>query len=101
MRLRAETQRGETSIDVSGVAQQAAGVFAAYITARTIPPYAPYLKVHRVAGCVAFMGYALAAIPGSIWYKRAWSFTLKTIIDGLIYGMLTGGTFGWWYIRGH
>ena len=76
-------------------------VFAAYLTARTEPANAAYLQVHRVAGCAAFMGYALAAIPNSIWYKRSWGVTIKTMIDGLIYGMLTGGTFGWWYTRGH
>ena len=76
-------------------------VFAAYLTSRIMPANAAYLQVHRVAGCVAFTGYALASIPHSIWYKRAWSVTFKTLVDGLIYGMLTCGTFGWWYIRGH
>jgi hypothetical protein len=31
----------------------------------------------------------------SIWYQRAWSLTLKSTIDALIYGLLTGGIFGW------
>ena len=37
-----------------------------------------YLRVFQVAGCVAFTGYAL---------------------DGLLYGLLTGGTFGWLWPR--
>jgi hypothetical protein len=76
-------------------------VFAAYLASRTQPATATYLAVHRVAGCSAFMGYALAAIPNSIWYKRSWTVTAKTLFDGLIFGMLTGGTFGWWWVRGH
>jgi hypothetical protein len=49
----------------------------------------------RIAGTVAFAGYSLAYVPVSIWYSRKWSTTFKNIFDGLIYGLLTGGTFGW------
>jgi hypothetical protein len=31
----------------------------------------------------------------SIWYRRSWLLTFKTVVDGLIYALLTGGTFGW------
>jgi len=31
----------------------------------------------------------------SIWYRRAWSMTIKATVDGLIYALLTAGTFGW------
>ena len=37
----------------------------------------------------------LALWQDSIWYKKKWSTTVKNTIDGLIYGLLTGGTFGW------
>jgi hypothetical protein len=71
------------------------GVFAAYIAGRALGAGAEYLPVFRLAGCTAFVGYTLAQIPDSIWYKRSWGTTFKFIIDGLIYGLLTGGTFGW------
>ncbi len=70
-------------------------VFAAYIAGRALAPGASYLEVFRFAGCTAFAGYALALWQNSIWYKRAWSVTLKSTFDGLIYGLLTAGTFGW------
>ncbi|HEY2824350.1 MAG TPA: hypothetical protein VGI83_02290 [Gemmatimonadales bacterium] len=70
-------------------------VFAAYIASRTLVPGTPYLQVHRVAGCVAFVGYSLALWPQSIWYKKPWMTTAKMTVDGLIFGLLTGGTFGW------
>jgi hypothetical protein len=41
------------------------------------------------------MGYSLGVIPQSIWYKKAWSTTIKVVADGLVYGLLTAGTFGW------
>lgn len=74
-------------------------VFAAYIAGRALEPGAHYLAVFRFAGATAFVGYALAQWQDSIWYKRAWSTTIKNNIDGLIYGLLTAGTFGWLWPR--
>lgn len=71
------------------------GGFAAYITGRALGPGAEYLEVFRFAGCTAFIGYSLALWQNSIWYKIAWTTTLKSNIDGLVYGLLTGGAFGW------
>jgi hypothetical protein len=71
------------------------GVFAAYIAGRALGPEAPYLAVHRFAGATAFVGYSLALWQNTIWYKRHWLSTLKSNIDGLFYGLLTGGVFGW------
>lgn len=71
------------------------GIFAAYIAGRALAPGADYLAVFRLAGCTAFAGYALALWQYSIWYKRAWGTTLKSTFDGLVYALLTAGTFGW------
>jgi hypothetical protein len=71
------------------------GVFAAYIAGRALGPGAPYLSIFRFAGCTAFIGYGLAHLQRSIWYKQAWSTTLKNLFDALVYGLLTAGSFGW------
>ena len=71
------------------------GVFAAYIAGRALGPGAHYLAVFRFAGATAFIGYSLALWQDSIWYKKKISTTLKNTADGLVYGLLTGGTFGW------
>ena len=71
------------------------GIFAAYVAGRTLPAGTEYLRVFQIAGATAFTGYALAMIQMSIWYWRAWSLTAKAVFDGLIYALLTGGTFGW------
>lgn len=73
----------------------AVGLFAAYVAGRALAPGAQYLAVFRFAGSTAFVGYALALWQNSIWYKRAWSTTLKSTFDGLVYALLTAGTFGW------
>ncbi|MGI8782339.1 MAG: hypothetical protein ACR2L2_01620 [Acidobacteriota bacterium] len=77
----------------------AVGVFAAYIAGRALAPGARYLEVFRFAGCVAFIGYAVALWQNSIWYKRAWTTTLKSSMDSLVYALLTAGTFGWLWPR--
>lgn len=70
-------------------------IFAAYIAGRVLGPGAEYLAVFRFAGAVSFAGYSLALLQNSIWYKRKWSSTFKSIFDGLIYALVTAGTFGW------
>jgi hypothetical protein len=57
------------------------------------------LRVFRFIGAAAFMGYSFALWQMSIWYNRAWSSTIKSTIDGLIYACLTAGTFGWLWPR--
>jgi hypothetical protein len=71
------------------------GIFAAYLTGRALGPGAEYLDVFRFAGTTAFIGYALALWQNSIWWGQKWSTTLKNTFDGLIYAVLTAGTFGW------
>lgn len=67
----------------------------AYFVSRTLAPDADYLAVFRVAGTVAFVANSMALIPESIWFGRPWSMTAKNVADALIYGLLTGGVFGW------
>jgi hypothetical protein len=74
-------------------------LFAAYIASRALPPGAEYIQVFRFAGTTAFLGYAAALWQMSIWYRRAWSTTVKATVDGLIYALLTAGTFGWLWPR--
>jgi hypothetical protein len=74
-------------------------LFAGYVASRALPSGAQYLDVFRFAGTTAFLGYAAALWQMSIWYRRAWSTTVKATIDGLIYALLTAGTFGWLWPR--
>lgn len=68
---------------------------AAYVAGRALAPGANYLEVFRFAGTTAFIAYAMGQWPASIWYGRKWRTTILSTIDGLIYGMLTAGVFGW------
>ena len=75
------------------------GFFVAYLTGRTLPAGANYLEVFRVAGTAAFLAYGLAHLSNGIWKGQRWSTTIKEVIDGLVYGLLTAGTFGWLWPR--
>lgn len=71
------------------------GAVTAYVAGLTLGPGAEYSLVFRVVGAVAFAGYSLAILQASIWWFRSWSYTFKTMADGLVYALLTAGTFGW------
>ena len=71
------------------------GILAAYVAGTALPAGAPYLRVFQFVGVTAFIGYSVALWQMSIWYRRAWRLTFKATVDGLIYALLTAGTFGW------
>jgi hypothetical protein len=71
------------------------GVFAAYVASRTLAPGAGYLPVFRIVGTVTFLAYSGAQPIWSIWRGQRWGVTLKASFDGLLFGLLTAGTFGW------
>ena len=73
--------------------------FIAYATRLALPAGASYPHVFRVAATAGFLGYSFNTISDSIWYGKPWSITVRFAIDGIIYGLLIGGTFGWLWPR--
>jgi hypothetical protein len=71
------------------------GVFVAYIGRLTLPAGTEYIMVFRVTGAVATIAYTAALLQGSIWMGKPWGSTIKGVFDGVIYGLLTAGVFGW------
>lgn len=74
-------------------------IFAGYVGSRALHVGSHYLEVFRFVGTAAFLGYTGALAQFSIWYGRNWVTTVKGIIDGLIYALMTAGTFGWLWPR--
>jgi hypothetical protein len=70
-------------------------LFVAYVAASAIPPGAPYMHVFRIVGGVGFLAYAAGQLPGAIWMAKPWSVATREVFDGLLYGLVTAGTFGW------
>jgi hypothetical protein len=75
------------------------GLFAGYVASRALAVGTDYLRVFQLVGATAFIGYSLALWQMSIWYRRPWTITIKSTVDGLIYALLTAGTFGWLWPR--
>lgn len=60
-----------------------------------LPSGTEFRKVFHVTGLAAVLGYALGAIPESIWKGQEWRITAKFVFDGVVYGVITGLTFAW------
>ena len=73
--------------------------FIGYLAACTIEPGARYLEVFRVVGLAGFLAYAAGQVPAAIWMGKPWAVAWKEVLDGLIYGLVTAGTFGWLWPR--
>ena len=74
-------------------------VLVAYITGRTHGVGTPYLEIFRVTGAVAFCCYVVAHWQNWIWWGKSTRFTVTHSLDGIIYALLTAGTFGWLWPR--
>jgi Flp pilus assembly protein TadB len=77
----------------------AVSLFIAYLTGRVLPAGSAFAAVFRVAGTAAVLAYCAAHVPGSIWWGRSWSATAKDVVDGIVYGLITGAIFGWLWPR--
>lgn len=75
------------------------GFFVAYLAGHVLAPGTSYPAVFRVVGTTAFLAYGLGRLSDGIWKGQTWSATIKEVIDGLVYGLLTAGTFGWLWPR--
>jgi len=72
-------------------------IFVAYVVAAALPAGADYLTVFRVAGAAAFLPFVMANLPETVWYGQPWSITLRFMVDGVVYSLLTAGAFaGFW-----
>ena len=67
----------------------------AYIGRITLQPGDAYLHVFRVTGTAALLGYIFGGIPNDIWFGRTLRSIGMNVLDGLVYGLLTAGTFAW------
>ena len=59
----------------------------------------PTCDVFRVVGAVGFLAYAARQMPAAIWMGKPWAVASKEVFDGLVYGLVTAGTFGWLWPR--
>jgi hypothetical protein len=74
-------------------------LFIAYVAVHSLPVGAEYLRVFRIVGTTGLLAYGAGVVPSSIWMGKPWAITWKDLIDALVYGLVTAGTFGWLWPR--
>jgi len=72
---------------------------AAYLASNTLNAGSSYVRVFRVVGTVSFLTYAGGSISLGIWSGKPWRSVVKDLLDGLIYGLVSAGVFGWLWPR--
>ena len=65
----------------------------AYVARHTLQPSTDGMTVMRITTTVAFAGYALGYVQDSIWKAMPWGNSIRGLVDGLIYSVLTGIVF--------
>jgi hypothetical protein len=73
----------------------AISLIAGCVAAGARGPGAEFQTVFHFVGVVSFIGYAGGLFPASIWFNKKWSTTCKSVVDSLIYAVITGLIFGW------
>jgi len=74
--------------------------FVAHLAAQGLSRGGSFTPVFHLTALAATLGYAVGALPESIWKGQKWSITLKFVFDGVVYGVVTGATFGWLWPAG-
>ncbi|HEY6146237.1 MAG TPA: hypothetical protein VIZ69_01010 [Thermoanaerobaculia bacterium] len=77
----------------------AVSAFAAFVSTRAVPQDASPRSIFVLVAAASAGGYVLALWQSSIWYGKSWATTVKSSIDGVVYGLLTGGAFAWLWPR--
>jgi len=71
----------------------------AFVAGTTLSAGTRYPVVFHLTGLAALLAYGVGQLQDSIWKGQTWGVTAKHVFDGLIYALLTAGTFGWLWPR--
>ena len=67
----------------------------AYLAAVALPKTAHFAKVFQVVGTAGILAYCFSFIPNAIWFGAYKRTIVASIIDGIVYGLITGAIFAW------
>ena len=68
-------------------------LFAGYITSRAVGAGTSPAVVFKFVAAIAAAAYSIGLWQMTIWYRRPWITTIKSTIDGVLYGCLTAAAF--------
>ena len=67
----------------------------AYLTRVALPGAATFAQVFQVAATAGILAYCFSSIPNAIWFGSYGRTIVANLIDGIVYGLITGAIFGW------
>lgn len=73
----------------------AVSTLIAYLASVTLPKPAEFARVFQVVGTAGILAYSFSHIPNAIWFGSYKRTIFASIIDGIVYGLITGVIFAW------
>jgi len=67
----------------------------AYITWRVFGAATSFPRVFRFTSAITFLSYGMALPQMSIWFRRSWMTTAKSLFDSVLYALATGAALGY------
>jgi hypothetical protein len=67
----------------------------AYLTRVALPDAAPFAKVFQVAATAGILAYSFSFIPNAVWFGSYKRTIVASLVDGIVYGLITGAIFAW------
>ena len=71
------------------------GIFCAYLTGIGNAPGSAAATIFQFTGAIAFLGYVFSHVHEWTWKGLDTSIMVKFMIDGVLYALITAGTFVW------
>ncbi len=77
-----------------------ASVLIAYLTRLAVPsapggPGTSFARVFQVAGTAGILAYSFSFVPNALWWGSYRRTIVANILDGVVYGLMTGAIFAW------
>ncbi|MBI1852144.1 MAG: hypothetical protein HYR85_17530 [Planctomycetes bacterium] len=67
----------------------------AYLTRVALPGAAPFAKVFQIAATAGILAYCFSFIPNALWFGSYKRTIVASIVDGVVFGLITGAIFAW------
>jgi len=69
----------------------------AYLTRVALPGLAESARVFQIAATAGILAYSFSFIPNAIWFGSYKRTIVASVIDGIVYGCITGAIFAWFW----
>ncbi|MDP1662187.1 MAG: hypothetical protein Q8L55_09760 [Phycisphaerales bacterium] len=73
-----------------------ASVLIGYVAWHTLPGHAgSFGDRFQVVGTIGILTYCFSFLPNMIWFQASKRAMVNCLVDGVLYGVVTGATFSW------